>query len=100
MLASIINVPSLDSHTRENSHGHLRQAAPRAGGAENRPRNWRERIQIKKGETPWLASAGTTVPAGAPLSFKLPVVPVLRNVSPAARKRPTFRGLSVTFGRA
>jgi len=31
-----------------------------------------QRVQIKKGETPWLASAGTPVPAGAPLSFQVP----------------------------
>src|ERR1700730_1457865 len=85
MLASIsTSLPWIHSTASAAREGSLGQAAPRAGGAENRPRNWRERIQIKKGETPWLASAGTTVPAGAPLSFRFQVV-LHNNVRPAAR---------------
>src|SRR6202166_178386 len=42
---------------------------PWAGGTETAEGNWREREQIKIGETPYLASAGTLVPAGAPSCF-------------------------------
>src|ERR1039457_7513893 len=102
MLASILtSLPWASLKRERSSRGKFfGQAGPRAGAAQNRPKNWRERIQIKKGETPWLASAGTTVPAGAPLSFRFQVVPVPHTYVPRRDKRPTFRGLSVALGRA
>ena len=68
-----IYIPSLPRVSLERervSRGKFkaRCSAGRRGG--NRPKNWRERVQIRNGKTPWLASAGTTVPAGAPSSFR------------------------------
>ena len=103
MLASILTSLPWDSLERERSSRREVWAgcsAGRRGG--NRPRNWRERIQIKKGETPWLASAGTTVPAGAPLSFqvlfKVPGCSGSTQRMSRGAKRPTHSAVCAAFG--
>src|SRR6202522_3470782 len=54
---------------RERGSREVWATASQGRRSGNRPNNWRERIQIKKGETPRLASAGTTVPADAHSCF-------------------------------
>jgi hypothetical protein len=56
---------SLPHSCASEARGKFGQTASQGRRSGNRPNNWRERIQIKKGETPWLASAGNTVPADA-----------------------------------
>src|SRR5579863_2549663 len=70
---------------------------PWAGGTETAEQNWREREQIQIGETPCMASVGTTVPAGAPSCFpatQLYTLPLNRFATAAkqrgAQRRPSF----------
>jgi L-2-hydroxyglutarate oxidase LhgO len=84
-LSSLPLASLIAGETRKGKLG----TVPRAGGTETAEENWRERLQIKIGETPCMASAGTSVPAGAPSSFGCKQV--RNNGLTGAIRRPTYR---------